>query len=231
MIQIKRLSQRGEEFVPITLAEAVVVNVDGLGGIFPKIAPFAVKTEDDPQHFVTTLDKLLGVLGIDFSDFKEQLAQKQDKLKAGNGITIQNGVISTNLNTTLYKVVSAEQFSVLKPSAELMNTIYMVPKHIDGNALTNGNVCVEYVCLELEDTDGSKSYHWEQLGEVSTTIDTSNLLTKQDYFLIGIFAEPVTTSKKEPVGVTYSIPNNLYDDMVITNEADMIDVYEQITTN
>ena len=140
MIEIKRLSQRGSDFVPITLAEAVVVNVDRLpieNDVLKKLAPFVVASDDNPSHLITTLDKVLDVLGIEFKTFNDALGNKQDKLIAGAGITISNGVISTNFNFTIYKLVTASQFAALTPSAELMNTdlIITVAKEFYYNVL------------------------------------------------------------------------------------------------
>lgn len=225
MIEIKRLSQRGSDFVPITLAEAVVVNVDRLpieNDVLKKLAPFVVASDDNPSHLITTLDKVLDVLGIEFKTFNDALGNKQDKLIAGAGITISNGVISTNFNFTLYKLVTASQFAALIPSAELMNTIYIVPKHVEDGEAYAGNICTEHICVELTNNEGQKAYCWEQLGEMVTEFDTSNLLTIQQYAAIGVFTANVTTSTGDPVAVAYTIPANLYDNVANIYEGDQI---------
>ena len=109
--QIKRLYQNNQEFVPITLAEAVVVNTTNIPGL--------------QSLGITTLDKVLrntlGVVGsntlnIDtinrtLATINNTLQNKQDKLTAGDGITISsNGVISITNTSTLgfqYKIVTA----------------------------------------------------------------------------------------------------------------------------
>ena len=108
--QIKRLYQNNQEFVPITLAEAVVVNTTNIPGL--------------QSLGITTLDKVLkttlGVVGsntlnIDtinrtLDSINDTLQNKQDKLTAGDGITITpDGTISVTKTSTLgfqYKIVS-----------------------------------------------------------------------------------------------------------------------------
>ena len=105
--QIKRLFQSKTEFVPITLAEAVVVNTSNIPGL--------------SSLGITTLDKVLrttmGVVGTNAGDIamlkntvqqiNTALEGKQDKLTAGVGITISpEGVISTTNSIELYKIVT-----------------------------------------------------------------------------------------------------------------------------
>jgi hypothetical protein len=121
--QIKRLFQSNTEFVPITLAEAVVVNTSNVPGL--------------SSLGITTLDKVLrttlGVIGTnsgDIASLKEAveeintaLEKKQDKLTAGVGITITpEGVISATSNVELYKIVT----SLPTASKDCLNTIYLV---------------------------------------------------------------------------------------------------------
>ena len=99
--QIKRLYQNNQEFVPITLAEAVVVNTTNIPGL--------------QSLGITTLDKVLkntlGVVGsntlsIDtinktLATINNTLQNKQDKLTAGDGITItSDGTISVTKTST-----------------------------------------------------------------------------------------------------------------------------------
>ena len=72
MTDIKKLQQNGKEFVPITLAEAVVVNATNLQGY--------------NTLGITTLDKVLNALAA--IDYKQQSAiteinNKLKSLKAG----------------------------------------------------------------------------------------------------------------------------------------------------
>ena len=93
--QIKRLFQNNTEFVPITLAEAVVVNTSSIPGL--------------TSLGITTLDKVLrstlGLVGQNAQNIEtlggnitqlagvvqlinQELENKQDKLTAGVGISI-----------------------------------------------------------------------------------------------------------------------------------------------
>lgn len=194
-IEIKRLKQKGTEFVPITLAEAVVVNTNNIPGIANSI--------------ITTLDKVLQALGISLSDLTTALKGKQDALTAGAGITISNGVISTSAVTTLYKILTVEQFEALTPSADCQNIIYLVPA-----SSVARNSFIEYICIYKEE---NSTYYWEQLGQVQTEVDLSGYVTLteyQEFKAASITAVNVTTSSNQAVVVTYDIPTTLYDDIV-----------------
>lgn len=122
--QIKRLYQNNQEFVPITLAEAVVVNTTNIPGL--------------QSLGITTLDKVLkttlGVVGSNTLDIEtinrtlttinNTLQNKQDKLTAGDGITISsNGVISITNTSTLgfqYKIVTV----LPSPPKKIMKILY-----------------------------------------------------------------------------------------------------------
>lgn len=218
---IKRLTQQGQEFVPISLAEAVVVNSTTIPGL--------------SSLGITTLDKVLkytmGVTGtnsVNISKLQEtvnsindELDKKQTKLTAGTGITISDsGVISVTSSSSveLYKIVT----SLPTASKDCSNTIYLVPTS-DGAA---GNIFTEHLCIYNESLD---KYLWEQIGEVSTDVDLSGYVT-QDTFtaeikkinVTSISASNVTTSTGEQVVVNYEIPSTLYDDAVNTDTSDFI---------
>lgn len=214
MIQIKRLLQSSQEFVPITLAEAVVVNANNIPGL--------------SSLKITTLDKVLktvlGIIGtnsVDIDNLEKlvetinaELENKQDKLTAGTGITISpEGVISATNSVELYKIVKQLPYP---PSKEYENTIYLVPNS-DG---ASGNVFSEYICVYEENL---KNYVWEQIGEIQTDVDLSGYVTKQEFnqlqtkvtqientMLSMITATNVTTSGGSNVTVDYDIPNDLY---------------------
>lgn len=204
--QIKRLYQNGKAFVPITLTEAVVVNTTNIPGL--------------QSLGITTLDKVLrstlavvGTNTVDIDTIKktitsinQTLEKKQDKLTAGDGITISpDGVISITNTSTLgfsYKIVN------VLPNADSTceNIIYLVP-NVKG---TVGNVLDEYICILR---DGS--YVWEQIGAVTTDINVDDYVTKVEFNQfksISLTAQDVTTSTGTTVTVNYDIPSTLYDE-------------------
>lgn len=186
MTEIRRLFQQGKEFVPISLAEAVVVNTNNLPG-FNSLK-------------ITTLDKVLynlvGVVGTNTINIKNLQDTKQDKLTAGNGIVIKDGVISTTTTNigNIYKIVS----TLPQASAEVTNTLYLVPSTSD-NTEDGMNIFVEWLCVKVGET-----YKWEKLGESKTTINLSDYIT----------SIPVTNSSGTIIKVNYEIPRDLYDNLM-----------------
>ena len=188
MTEIRRLFQQGKEFVPISLAEAIVVNTNNLPG-FNSLR-------------ITTLDKVLynlvGVVGTNTINIKNLQDTKQDKLTAGNGIVIKDGIISTTTTTTnigdIYKIVS----TLPQASVEVTNTLYLVPSTSD-NTEDGMNIFVEWLCVKVGET-----YKWEKLGESKTTIDLSDYIT----------SIPVTNSSGIIIKVNYEIPRDLYDNLM-----------------
>ena len=204
--QIKRLYQNNQEFVPITLAEAVVVNTTNIPGL--------------QSLGITTLDKVLrntlGVVGsntlsIDtinktLATINNTLQNKQDKLTAGDGITISpNGVISITNTSTLgfqYKIV---KMLPSPPGKDYENIIYLVP-NTQG---INGNIFTEYICINKD-----SNYIWEQIGSLTTDVSLDNYVTKTEFTNLSsivLTAQDVTTSSGTPVTVEIDIPNYLYD--------------------
>lgn len=205
--QIKRLYQNNQEFVPITLAEAVVVNTTNIPGL--------------QSLGITTLDKVLkttlGVVGSNTLDIEtinrtlatinNTLQNKQDKLTAGDGITISSdGVISITNTSTLgfqYKIVTVLPSP---PRKDYENIIYLVPNPQG----VNGNIFTEYICINKDST-----YIWEQIGSLTTDVNLDNYVTKTEFNTlksIVLTAQDVTTSSGVSVTVNYNIPNNLYDE-------------------
>ena len=185
MTEIRRLFQQGKEFVPISLAEAIVVNTNNLPG-FNSLK-------------ITTLDKVLynlvGVVGTNTINIKNLQDTKQDKLTAGHGIVIKDGVISTTTNIgDIYKIVS----TLPQASAEVTNILYLVPGTSD-NTEDGGNIFVEWLCVKVGET-----YKWEKLGESKATIDLSDYIT----------SIPVTNSSGIIIKVNYEIPRDLYDNLM-----------------
>lgn len=218
--QIKRLFQSKTEFVPITLAEAVVVNTSNIPGL--------------SSLGITTLDKVLrttmGVVGTNAGDIavlkntvqqiNTALEGKQDKLTAGVGITISpEGVISTTNSIELYKIVT----QLPTASKDCLNSIYLVP----APSGTTGNIFIEYICVY------EAKYIWEKIGEVQTDVDLSGYVTNETFnqtinIINGqlantITAQDVTTSDgASKVVVNYTIPSDLYDSMVNTDSTDQV---------
>lgn len=185
MTEIRRLFQQGKEFVPISIAEAIVVNTNNLPGL--------------SSLKITTLDRvlysLIGVVGTNTINIKNLQDTKQDKLTAGNGIVIKDGVISTTANIgDIYKIVS----TLPQASAEVTNTLYLVPSTSD-NTEDGANIFVEWLCVKVGEV-----YKWEKIGESKTTIDLSDYIT----------SIPVTNSNDEIIRVNYEIPRDLYDNLM-----------------
>lgn len=205
--QIKRLYQNNQEFVPITLAEAVVVNATNIPGL--------------KSLGITTLDKVLkttlGIVGTNtlsidtinktLTSINNTLQNKQDKLTAGDGITISSdGVISVTNTSTLgfqYKIVT---MLPSPPRKDYENIIYLVPN--PGGV--NGNIFTEYICINKDST-----YIWEQIGSLTTDVNLDDYVTKTEFNAlksIVLTAQDVTTSSGVAVTVNYNIPDNLYDE-------------------
>lgn len=205
--QIKRLYQNNQEFVPITLAEAVVVNTTNIPGL--------------KSLGITTLDKVLkttlGIVGTNtlsidtinktLTSINNTLQNKQDKLTAGDGITISSdGVISVTNTSTLgfqYKIVTVLPSP---PRKDYENIIYLVPN--PGGV--NGNIFTEYICINKDST-----YIWEQISSLTTDVNLDDYVTKTEFNAlksIALTAQDVTTSSGVAVTVNYNIPDNLYDE-------------------
>lgn len=100
MTDIKKLQQNGKEFVPITLAEAVVVNVENLQGY---------DTLGKTTSGKTTLDKVLNALAA--IDYSQQTAiidinKTLKSLKAGFSYQVVNELPTPNVDClgTIYLV-------------------------------------------------------------------------------------------------------------------------------
>ena len=240
--QIKRLFQNNTEFVPITLAEAVVVNTSTIPGL--------------TNLGITTLDKVLrntlGLIGTNAENIKtlggniitltgvvdqinNGLKNKQDKLTAGVGISITKNeqnqtVISVNHSLEIYKIITTETWNDIKdnPSKNYENVIYLVPQ--PSATSVNQNIFKEYLCIFKNGT-----YQWEEFGTIQTKVDLSGYVTQEEFTalknrvsnieLTGIFANDVLTSTGQQVAVQYTIPDNLYDFAVNDNQTDEIIEY------
>lgn len=217
--QIKRLYQNSKEFVPITLAEAVVVNTAGMDVVgdqgittLDNVLRIALNITDNSASSISTLNQAVQTIN-------QTLANKQDKLIPGTGITIKDGVISASSSATLYRVMT----QLPQPATvDCLNYIYLIPS---GSGVS-GNIYKEYICYEQQG-----GYYWEEIGSVQTNVDLSGYVTKIEYsakiteietsisninttLLNTITAQDVKTSAGATVVVDYNIPNNIYDSMV-----------------
>jgi len=121
--EIKRLFQNNTEFVPITLAEAVVVNTSSI----PGLTNLGITTLDkvlrstlglvgtNSQNIETLGGNILTLTGI-VQGINEELQNKQDKLTAGVGISItktedNKTVISVNHTLEIYKIITTETWN------------------------------------------------------------------------------------------------------------------------
>ena len=236
--QIKRLFQSGTEFVPITLAEAVVVNTSTIPGL--------------TNLGITTLDKVLrntlGLVGNNAQNIEtlggnltqltgvvqlinQELENKQDKLTAGVGISItkqdDKTVISVNHSIELYKIISTETWNTIKeqPGQDYENIIYLVPQP-SGTSVT-GNVFKEFLCVLKDGV-----YQWEEFGTIQTEVDLSGYVTDEEFTqladrvtnieMTGIFADNIYTSTGQQVVVQYTIPSDLYNSAINDNQSDEI---------
>lgn len=219
---IKRLYQGTNEFVPITLAEAVVVNTEGLDYI--------------NNLEITTLDKVLAaILGIDVqtqgsittlttavNNINNTLSSKlsSDQLKAGTGISIavdasgnltisSTGVSSLNLYTIVTQLPTA--------SASCLNSIYLVP-----SSEVLGNLFTEFLCYQ-NTTDNN--YYWEQIGTIQSSVDLTGYVTTIEFqasissinTTLGNLEQDMITASDvlfagstNSVYVSYTIPSDLY---------------------
>jgi len=87
-------------------------------------------------------------------------AAKQDKFIVGNGLALENGVLSSTIDTTLFRIVDE------LPATDIEdNKIYLVSTHNS----TVGDIYTEHI-----HTDGG----WEKLGEFKATTDLSGYYNK-----------------------------------------------------
>ena len=204
--QIKRLYQNNQEFVPITLAEAVVVDATNIPGLQTLRITTLDKVLKNTLAVVGTNTLSIGDINTTLTNINTTLQKKQDKLTAGDGITIDSdGTISVTNTSTLgfqYKIVTVLPSP---PRKDYENIIYLVP-NTQG---INGNIFTEYICINKD-----SNYIWEQIGSLTTDVNLDNYVTKKEFTnlkSIVLTAQDVTTSSGNPVTVGYDIPNNLYD--------------------
>lgn len=237
--QIKRLFQNNTEFVPITLAEAVVVNTSTIPGLtnlgittLDKVLRNTLGLVGTNAQNIETLGGNLTLLTGVVSQINNELQNKQDKLTAGVGISITKNdqdqtVISVNHTLEIYKIISTETWNQIKdtPKQEYENVIYLVPQPQATSA--DKNIFKEFLCVFKE-----TSYQWEEFGTIQTEVDLSGYVTYDVYNTLvnrvtnieinGIFADNIYTSTGQQVVAQYTIPSTLYDSAVNVDENDDI---------
>ena len=230
--EIKRLFQNGTEFVPITLAEAVVVNTSSI----PGLTNLGITTLDkvlrntlglvgtNAQNIVTLGDNITQLTGV-VQLINNELQNKQDKLTAGVGISITRNeetdqtVISVNHTLEIYKILTTEQWNDIKddPKQEYQNVIYLVPQ--PQATSVEKNIFKEFLCIFKDGV-----FKWEEFGTIQTEVDLSGYVTNETFNALatrvssievnGIFADNIYTSTGQQVVVEYTIPSDLYDSAV-----------------
>jgi len=236
--EIKRLFQNNTEFVPITLAEAVVVNTSSI----PGLTNLGITTLDkvlrstlglvgtNAQNIETLGGNILTLTGV-VQEINTELQNKQDKLTAGVGISITKAedktIISVNHTLEIYKIITTETWNQIKdtPSQEYENVIYLVPQ--PQITSVDKNIFKEFLCVLK-----NGAYVWEEFGTIQTEVDLSGYVTNETFNQLvtrvqsievqGIFADNVYTSNGQQVIVQYSIPSNIYDSAVNTIDTDEI---------
>lgn len=240
--QIKRLFQNNTEFVPITLAEAVVVNTSTIPGLTNLGITTLDKVLRDTLGLIGTNVKNIETLGDNIitltgvvDQINNELQNKQDKLTAGVGISITKNdqnqtVISVNHSLEIYKIITIETWNDIKdnPSKNYENVIYLVPQ--PSITSVNQNIFKEYLCIFKNGT-----YQWEEFGTIQTKVDLSGYVTQEEFTalknrvsnieLTGISASNVTTSTGQQVAIRYNIPDDLYNFAVNDNQDDEIIEY------
>ena len=163
---IKRLKQGNEEFVPITLAEAVVVKTDTIPNLDDTITTLD-QVLSSIVNLITphlTEDQVNGLIEQQLVSINTALSKKPDISKFGNGFDIDdNGNISI-IPQPLYNIVES------LPNEDINhNQIYLVPN--DNNEFS------EYIYVSDKEGDDK----WEFIGNITSGIDAGNLTLKSDF--------------------------------------------------
>lgn len=143
----------------------------------------------DLSGLQTYHNKLKTYIGGLHDAIEEEIAKKQDKLTAGNGISIdpQTNVISFSGDATIFLFV--DELPALEDA--LLNKVYVV----QSAKTETGNVYTEwYVKVTGEERA------WEKLGEFKEDIDLTNYYTKSE-------AEAMVDGKL----ASYALADNVYD--------------------
>ena len=123
------------------------------------------KADQATTYTKTEVDnKLSSAATATTQQIQQAVSGKQDTLTAGNGIDITNNVISVDIDTALYVVVSELP---AQPAAGNENKIHLVP----AASGETGNMYIEYLW---------KGDAWEKIGEKQIDTDLSDYYNKTE---------------------------------------------------
>lgn len=123
------------------------------------------KADQATTYTKTEVDnKLSSAATATTQQIEQAVSGKQDTLTAGNGIDITNNVISVDIDTALYVVVSELP---AQPAAGNENKIHLVP----AASGETGNMYIEYLW---------KGDAWEKIGEKQIETDLSDYYNKTE---------------------------------------------------
>lgn len=123
------------------------------------------KADQATTYTKTEVDnKLSSAATATTQQIEQAVSGKQDTLTAGNGIDITNNVISVDIDTALYVVVSELP---AQPAAGNENKIHLVP----AASGETGNMYIEYLW---------KGDAWEKIGEKQIDTDLSDYYNKTE---------------------------------------------------
>ena len=115
----------------------------------------------------------------------------QEAFTVGEGLTMENGVLSVTLDSTLYIVLPSLPS---QPAEDNLNKLHLVPS---GTQDTDGNnIYTEY--LWIEDPDKPGTFKWEKFGEYKMDVDLSGYLMSEN-LVATVTTSGITVKKNDTV--------------------------------
>lgn len=115
----------------------------------------------------------------------------QEAFTVGEGLTMENGVLSVTLDSTLYIVLPSLPS---QPAEDNLNKLHLVPS---GTQDTDGNnIYTEY--LWIEDHDKPGTFKWEKFGEYKMDVDLSGYLMSEN-LVATVTTSGITVKKNDTV--------------------------------
>lgn len=115
----------------------------------------------------------------------------QEAFTVGEGLTMENGVLSVTLDSTLYIVLPSLPS---QPAEDNLNKLHLVPS---GTHDTDGNnIYTEY--LWIEDPDKPGTFKWEKFGEYKMDVDLSGYLMSEN-LVATVTTSGITVKKNDTV--------------------------------